>query len=57
MDKAEDHSLIIFIIVIQIIMMNSSIKTLNKKYESLSETMQRLENENNKIEIEKKEDK
>ena len=60
MNKKEDNFILIFVIFLQlllIILAASLAETPDKKDESLNEIMQRLENKNIKIEIEKKEDK
>lgn len=58
--ETKDDFIFIFFMFIQlilIILVATLGGTPDKKDESLSETMQRLENKNIKIEIEKKEDK
>lgn len=61
MYKTEDNSIIIFLIFMQLmmitLMIGASIGTLDKKDEASNEIIQGLEDKNNKIETEKKEEK
>lgn len=54
MEKSKFNSIILFLMLIELMGIESILRTIDKKYEASNETIQSLEDKNNKIEIEEK---